>query len=71
MSDGRPHLEATDWTITGPTFPPGTDILYAELQLTACRLAAVVGLREPQVHSEYLAAWDWRTGEKYMVCFSF
>lgn len=64
-------MEATDWTIPGLIFLPGRDILYAELQLTACRLVAIVGLREPQVHSECLAVWDWRAGEKCMVCFSF
>lgn len=70
MNDGRPHPEAADPIITGPTFPYGTEIIEGELQLTSCRLAARVVLLElPRGGSEHLIVWDWRTGGKCMVCF--
>ena len=68
MSDGGPHPEAIVSIIAGQTFPPDTRIVDGELQLTGHRLAAKVVLREPSEKTEHLIVWDWKTGEKCMVC---
>lgn len=68
MSDGTPHPEATCPIIPGPVFPPDTHTVEGELQVTGFRLAVRVLLLEPPAKSERLIVWDWRTGEKYMVC---
>jgi len=67
MSDGSPHPEVIDPIITGPIFPSGTYIVNGGLQVTGCRLAARVVLREPSGKSERLIVWDWKTGEKCTV----
>ncbi|KAF9648798.1 hypothetical protein BDM02DRAFT_2057251 [Thelephora ganbajun] len=66
MEDVIPHREPINPIITGPRFPSDTHIVEGELQLTGCRLAAKVVLRELLVRSEHLFVWDWKTGEKCM-----
>lgn len=65
MSNGRPHPEAANSIITGPAFSPGAHTVGGEVQLTGCRIAARVIVPHGL---EHLIVWDWKTGEKYMVC---
>lgn len=71
MSDGRQYLDGVYPSVMGSSYGPQIRVISVHLQLTGCRLSALVltlsrGLI-PTPGTGDLFVWDWRTGKRYLV----
>lgn len=71
MSDGKPYPNDAHSPAMGSSYEPLTRIIWVQLQLTGCRLAARVVMVQMDDALDLGATdffvWDWKTGNMCMV----
>ena len=71
MSDGSPYPNGIRSSVMGRRYGPSAQVVWVNLQLTSCRLAATIVTVQADVALDTATmdfiVWDWKTGKICIV----